>query len=278
MTFEKRCPATLSAQGLSYRVRSTKGPVTLLHDISFRIDQNDILALVGPNGAGKTTLIRLIAGLEYPSSGAIFIDGQAIHSLSFIERARRIAYVGQSEEPDGRLFVEHYVGLGRLPHDGFFAAGIKTDHAARALEALGIKELSARRMDSLSGGERQKAKIARALCQQPSLLVLDEPTNHLDPSARGELLGLVASMEIPVVVALHDLTLIDAFANKVAVISNGRLTAFGAPEAALSTEHVRRVFHVDLHRFDHPIESRKIPALDIALGDVDPSHFNSRPF
>lgn len=274
MTSTQACHAALSAQGLTYRVRSAKGPSTLLEDVSFTVEQGDIVALVGPNGAGKTTLIRLIAGLTQPSSGAVFIQGQAIHTLSFAERARRVAYVGQTEEPDGRLLVEQYVGLGRLPHNSFFGADTGAKHATRPRSRWVSRTLVRVAWTAYPAASARKPKL-RALCQQPSLLVLDELTNHLDPSARGELLGLVASLGIPVVVAIHDLTLIDAFANRVVVIANGRLTAFGAPEKALSAESVRRVFRVDLHRFAHPLDGHKIPALDIALSKANGSELVS---
>ncbi|MEM6985678.1 MAG: ABC transporter ATP-binding protein [Pseudomonadota bacterium] len=255
----------LEVRSLSYRASSSSDGVVLLDDISFDVPAGKILAVVGPNGAGKTTLIRLIAGLMKPSDGDVRLDERSIHSLGSVERARQVAYVGQSEEPDGRLTVTDYVRMGRLPHEGFFASDNESNQAAQAIDGAGLKAIAHRRLDSLSGGERQRAKIARALCQQPALLVLDEPTNHLDPSARGELLGLVAAMGISVVVALHDLTLIDALASDVAVIAGGRLVAFGPPAEALSTDRVRHVFRVDLLRLAHPTDERHIPALDIAL-------------
>jgi iron complex transport system ATP-binding protein len=129
----------------------------------------------------------------------------------------------------------------------------------------GLNDLADRRIGGLSGGERQRAKLARAICQQPQLLVLDEPTNHLDPNARGALLGLVASLGITVVAALHDLTLIDAFASHVALVRNGRLEAYGHPEDVLSLSNIRRVFDVGFHRLPHPSEDRHLTALDIPL-------------
>ncbi len=237
----------------------------LIQDISFDVDVGEIVAIVGPNGAGKTTLIRMIAGLAAPTSGNVLLDGVAIDQMSFADRAQQIAYLGQSENVDGRLSVLQYIGLGLLPHRRLFASDLSSELSTGAMKAVGLDRLADRRMDQLSGGERQKAKIARAICQQPKLLVLDEPTNHLDPQARGELLGLIAQMGITVIAALHDLTLIEAFAQKTAVIAGGRLMTFGNSIDALSSRQVRDVFGVDLHRFKHPGQDRIIPSLDIPM-------------
>lgn len=257
--------AALTLDRLTYIATNSGNAVPLVSDISLAVQSSEIVAIVGPNGAGKTTLVRMIAGLLAPTAGEIRLKGQALNSLSHAERARHIAYVGQSEEPDGRLLVNQYVSLGSLPYHRFLAATSPSDRTTQALNAVGLEALAKRRMSQLSGGERQKAKIARALCQEPSLIILDEPTNHLDPFARGELLSLIASMGICVIAALHDLTLIDAFADKVAVISQSHLAAFGTPQDVLTNDRMLDVFRVDMHRFDHPTEPRSVPALDITV-------------
>ncbi len=229
------------------------------------VRSGEIVVIAGPNGAGKTTLVRMIAGLLKPSAGQIHLAGRPLASLNHVQRARQLAYVGQSEEPDGRLTVAQYAALGRLPHAGPSERDAASDACLDALTTVGLRPLANRRMDSLSGGERQKAKIARAICQRPGLLVLDEPTNHLDALARGELLSLVAAMGISVVAALHDLTLIEAFADRVALMERGTLSAFGPPAETLSGRRVRDVFGVDLHRLPHPAEDRNLPTLDIPI-------------
>lgn len=257
------------ANGLALQVQDvsfqTPAQLTLVENISFSIGHGEILAIVGPNGAGKTTLIRMIAGLLRLGGGEITVAGVSLGTMSFGERARQIAYVGQSDEPDGRLTVSQYVALGLLPHARLFAQSSATQRSQEAIAAVGLAALADRRLDKLSGGERQKAKIARAICQRPTLLVLDEPTNHLDPQARGELLSLVAGMGISVVAALHDLTLIDAFAHKVAVLHDGKLRAFGTPRQTLSSELVHDVFRVDMLRLQHPQRDHLIMALDIEI-------------
>ena len=252
----------LRAEHLSYRTPDGK---RIVDDVSFKLGRGNIMAIVGPNGAGKTTLIRMIAGLAVPETGNVFIGEDRLRSMRIDERARRIAYVGQSEEPDNRLTVLQYVSLGLLPHSGYRTDDEAISKVEQALKLVGLSHLSARKLANLSGGEKQKSKIARAICQTPSILVLDEPTNHLDPQARGELLSIVANTGTTVVAALHDLPVIDSFADTVAIIAGGRLTAFGPPIDILSNEQVRRVFNVELHRFTHPHEARIIPALDIPI-------------
>lgn len=266
MSLENNDQLALEVRSVSFRT-STHAALVANADLS--IKQGEILAIIGPNGAGKTTLIRMIAGLTKPSHGEIVIAGALLSDMSFAKRACQIAYVGQSDDPDGRLTVSEYVALGFLPHAQLFATGMATDISQQAISAVGLSDFTNRRLDKLSGGERQKAKIARAICQKPTILVLDEPTNHLDPRARGELLSLVAGMGISVVAALHDLTLIDAFAHKVAVLEKGELRAFGAPSQILSPELVREVFQVDMHRLSHPSKDHLITALDIQILSED---------
>ncbi|MBO6639032.1 MAG: ABC transporter ATP-binding protein [Roseitalea sp.] len=258
-------PAPLELVDVSFWPRGKGKDNALVANVSFKVRPGERVAIVGPNGAGKTTLIRMIAGLAAPGTGEVLIDGIPIARTSFAERARKIAYVGQSDEPDGRLTVIDYVALGSIPQARLFAGDSGHDRAGQALRAANLADLAQRRLDQLSGGERQRAKIARAICQRPSLLVLDEPTNHLDPQARGEQLSLVSSLGIPIVAALHDLTLIDAFADKVAVLADGRLQAFGPPDETLSTARVRNVFGVDLHRLRHPVNDYCLPTLDIQI-------------
>ena len=243
----------------------------LLENVNFCVNEGDIVAIVGPNGAGKTTLIRMIAGLIAPSNGSVTLDQIAITTMSFADRAMQIAYVGQSDNTDGRLSVAQYISLGILPQNRGSKISSTSREAANAIAIVGLGKFSDKRMDQLSGGEAQKAKIARAICQKPKLLVLDEPTNHLDPQARGELLSLVAQMGITVVTALHDLTLIEAFAHKTAILANGKLQQFGTSVDVFGGNHIREVFGVELHRIKHPFEDRHIPTLDIQISADAPA-------
>ena len=254
----------LDLDGLSYR--APNGAV-LLDAVTLHLLPGEILAVVGLNGAGKSTLLRLLAGLMAPSAGTIELEGRSHATLSSAERARRIAYVGQHDDADGRLLLHHYVALGTLPHRALLSAAEVDDRVDDALHQVGLAANAAARLDQLSGGERQRAKFARAICQAPSLLLLDEPTNHLDPAAKGALLSAAMRLGITVVTALHELTLIEAFATHVAVLRQGRLAAYGHPAEIFTSDTVREIFGVHLYRLAHPHEPRILPSLDIAIGD-----------
>ncbi|WP_293574202.1 ABC transporter ATP-binding protein [Phaeobacter sp.] len=240
----------------------------LLRDVSFELPQGAVLAIAGPNGAGKTTLLNLLSGVVDIALGDVQIDGTSLRSLSAMERARRIAVVSQQSDPDGRLSLRDYVVLGQIP--------IRQDHSQethdsalnRVLELTGLSHLATKPMRQLSGGEQQRAHIARALAQRPQLLFLDEPTNHLDPDAKGRMLSLIAGLGITVVTILHDLVMIPEFATHVALVKSARLTAFGPVEEVLTPEAVRDTFGVDYLLLPH--NGRQIPALDIRKTDIHP--------
>jgi iron complex transport system ATP-binding protein len=231
--------------------------------VSIAVEEGDRLAIIGPNGAGKSTLLRLLAGMLAPASGYVTMFGLDVKSRRPVERARLVAVVGQVDQPDHRICVRDYVGLGRIPHHGLRKTPDDRALVDGALERTNMHSFAGREMGSLSGGERQRAQIARALAQEPRILFLDEPTNHLDPRARSDLMRLVAELDLTVVAVLHDLHIVPGFASKVAVLDGGRLVASGPPETALSRETVRKVFGIDLIRLPHPVENRHLTVFDI---------------
>lgn len=250
----------LAADDLCFVARDEQ---RLVSGISISVAAGERLAIVGPNGAGKTTLLRMLAGILKPTTGEVHCFGQSLKTMRPMDRARRIAVVGQTDQPDPRVGLWDYVGLGRVPHSGSLSRAEEWRIIRTALERVGLEDKRDRALVTLSGGERQRAQIARALAQEPAILFLDEPTNHLDPRARGDLLGLVGGLGVTVVAVLHDLPLVPAFATLVAVMDGGRVVAFGPPEEALSGATVRRVFAVDLLRLRHPTEDRHLTILDI---------------
>ncbi|MFT3688563.1 ABC transporter ATP-binding protein [Paenirhodobacter sp.] len=249
----------IRARDLGFRAEGA----VLVEGVGLSVEAHDRLAIIGPNGAGKTTLLRMLAGVLRPGMGVVTLDGRDLARIPAVERARSIAVVGQSDQPDPRLSVLEYVALGRVPHAG--RRGDDRRIALAALERSGLLPMAGRSMGSLSGGERQRAQIARAIAQQPRILFLDEPTNHLDPRARGEVLELVAGLGIAVVAVLHDLSLVAPFASRVAVLDRGRLVACDTPDRALSLALVRRVFGVDVLRLPHPTDARELTVFDIPI-------------
>lgn len=241
---------------------STRDGRMILCGVDLQVGAGERLAIVGPNGAGKTSLLRLLYARLRPGSGRIHIDGRDLAGIAPLERARLVAVVGQSDLPDGRLTVQDYVALGRIPHRGRAAPETDRRIVAGACERVGLAGLGQRRLDSLSGGERQRAAIARAVAQEPAVLVLDEPTNHLDPRARADMLALARGLGITVVAVLHDLALVAPFADRVAVLQGGRIVAHGAPTDALSVSTVRAVFAMDRLSFTHPATGRPLLVFD----------------
>lgn len=248
----------LSARHLEY---VTDDGTSLLRDAHFDLPEKAVLAIAGPNGAGKTTLLNLLCGAVPIKTGDVLVQGQSLRRFSAMERARQIAVVGQQEQPDGRLRLRDYVALGQIPIQADFSGAEHAAHLTHVLHLTGLALLADKRMGTLSGGERQRAHVARALAQRPSLLFLDEPTNHLDPDAKGRVLSLVASLEVTVVMVVHDLVLIPEFASHIALMKNTTMTGFGPVRDILTPARVRDTFGVTYLSFAH--EGRMIPALDI---------------
>lgn len=204
------------------------------------------LGLIGPNGSGKSSLLRLICGLRKVAAGIVTLGEMDIRGFSRRGLARRIAFVEQQAGTDEALTVEDVVRLGRTPHNGPLAAWSARDQeiVESALRHANLRHLRARYWQSLSGGEKQRAQIARALAQSPSELLLDEPTNHLDVQHQLEILQLVTQLPLTSIVALHDLNLAAMYCDELAVLQAGRVVAAGKPEAVLTPDLIRTVFGV----------------------------------
>ncbi|WP_420451025.1 ABC transporter ATP-binding protein [Ilumatobacter sp.] len=206
------------------------------------------LGLVGPNGAGKSSLIRAVAALV-PSTGGIRVGGRALGEMSERERARRIAYVPQQPIVPDDMRVRDYVLLGRWPFVGRLGAHSRSDRDAveAILVQLRLDDLSDRPLAEVSGGERQRAVIARALAQEPTVLLLDEPTSALDIGHQQQALELVTELrcrrQLTVIAAMHDLTLASTYADRLLMLDGGEAVARGAAADVLTAERLGAVFH-----------------------------------
>ncbi len=226
----------------------------LLRDISLRADSGRFVGIVGPNGSGKSTLLRCVYRALRPTGGAIRLDGDDLLAMSPRDSARRLAALPQEAVAEFDFTVAEVVAMGRLPHQGAVAGESDDDRRActAALEGVGAGHLADRGFLTLSGGERQRVLIARALAQQPQVLVLDEPTNHLDIAQQLDLLALVRTGGPTVLAALHDLNLAALHCDLLHVLDGGRIVASGAPHDVLTPGLLADVFGVRAHRVVHP--------------------------
>ncbi|MBI2210387.1 MAG: ABC transporter ATP-binding protein [Deltaproteobacteria bacterium] len=221
----------------------------VLKNIAFSIRQGEFMALIGPNGSGKTTLLKIILGTLIAREGEIWLDGKPVLSYPPKERAKKMSYVSQQAVAGFPLTVEELVSLGRYPHEERF--GRKpgepqaVEDALRLTDSLPLKE---RKFTALSGGEKQKVLIARALAQTSYLLLLDEPTVHLDLYFQLQVLNslkrLCAEGKSTVVAVMHDLNLISLFADKVLLLKSGEALAFGKVSEVLNEGSMEEAFGV----------------------------------
>ena len=234
---------SIAAIGVSWNA----GPgQPILQDVSFTLAPGRTMGVVGANGAGKSTLLRLLYRYHRPSAGHVTLDGRDLWAMPAREAARHVAAVLQEQPTDFALTVREIVALGRTPHRRGFASGGARDAAIvdDVLDRLDLHGFAPRAFGTLSGGEKQRVMVARALAQEPDVLILDEPTNHLDIRHQLEVLGLVRNLGITVISSLHDLNLAADLCDDVLVLYRGQAVAFGPPVAALTPEVVSRAFAV----------------------------------
>ena len=227
----------------------------ILDDVDLDVPDGETVGLVGPNGSGKTTLLRLLYGACKPDEGTILLDGTDITELRQGQLARRIAVVPQERPTTYSQTLADMVMLGRMPHQGLIRSHTRSDYHAvvDALNDVGLLAFAERPINSLSGGEMQRALIARALCQQTDHLLLDEPTNHLDLRYQLDVLAMIRQLQGTKVVVLHDLNLASRFCDRIAVMANGRIVASGRPEQVLQGDLIRSVYQVAMVRLHAPV-------------------------
>ena len=224
----------------------------MLRGCDLGVAAGEVVSVVGPNGAGKSTLLRVLAGLIAPRRGHVTLDGRELGTFTRAEVARRIAVVPQVFETLFPFTVREVVALGRTARLGALGRASARDHVAteRAIGELGLAALVDRRIDEISGGERQRAVLAMALAQEGDVLLLDEPTAHLDPAHQLATLALVRELArtrgLAVVAVLHDLNLAAVAATRVLVLDGGSVVVDAAPLSALTPEIVARVFGASL--------------------------------
>lgn len=237
---------TLETRALSVDLKGRR----VVDGVTLTVRAGEVVGVIGPNGAGKSTLLRAMAGLVAPAAGEVVLDGQPVAKLDGRARGRRIGFVGQERIVHWPLSAGAVVALGRLPHHGGSGAGLNAaDRLAidRAVAAMDVAHLLDRSVGELSGGERARVLVARALAQEAPLLIADEPTAGLDPA---HALGLFESFRKlamagrAVVAALHDLSLAARFCDRVVLLREGALIAAGAPGDVLTEAHLAQTYGI----------------------------------
>ena len=252
----------------------------VLNDISFTLEVGDFVGILGPNGCGKTTLLKNINRWLKPDQGTVYIDGSNIFQLSVKDLAKRVATVPQDTSLDVSFRVEQVVSMGRNPHLGSFERERRRDICVveDAMKTMDVLHLRDKLINQLSGGERQRVLIARALAQEPTLLLLDEPTSHLDINYQWELLELLKNLctkkSLTILVVLHDINLASMFCNKVILLKEHRIFKTGTLNEVITEQNIKEVFNMNV-RVEYP-EGRKQPVI-IFLNPAT-EDFHGRPF
>ncbi len=234
------------------------GNRTVVSGVTCSVGHGEVLAVCGPNGAGKSTLLRAAASLVKLQGGSILLYGRPLHAIQPGERARQLAFVAQQPATPDAFLVRDVVSLGRIPHASLLGNESTADRAsvARAMARAGVTEFAARRLGQLSGGERQRVSIARALAQEPRVLLLDEPTSNLDLRHQASILALIRQLAreegLSAVVVLHDLSLAALFCDRLLLLSEGCVVRQGAPGEVLAEELLTGTYGTPLRVLAHP--------------------------
>ena len=214
----------------------------ILKGISIESKDKELVGIIGPNGSGKSTLLKCIYRILKPDAGAVYLDGEELHSMSVKSSARKMAVVAQHNYYNFDFTVREVVLMGRAPHKKALERDNAKDYriVEEALKTVQMDAFADRTFSTLSGGEQQRVILARALAQQTPALILDEPTNHLDITHQIMLMELVT-----VISAIHDLNIAAAYCDKIYVLKDGVLEGYGTPQEVLTSELIKRIYRVD---------------------------------
>ena len=232
--------------------------VPVLHSVSIEVAAGEMLAIVGPNGAGKSTLLKVLGGSIKPAAGSVELLGRPLDSIDRREFARTVASVGQENAVAFRFTVLEIVLMGRAPHLGAFRFESPHDLeiASAALARFDLRDLAARHVQELSGGERKRVFLARALAQEPRIALLDEPTAFLDLKHVAEIFARFRELRtergMAVVATLHDLNAAALYADRVLLLANGAAVAYGTPAEVLTAENLQRVYETEVYVGHNP--------------------------
>ncbi|GEB32230.1 ABC transporter ATP-binding protein [Brevibacillus parabrevis] len=241
----------LTAEHLSITLSGAE----IVKDISLRVEAGQFVGLIGPNGCGKSTLLKSMYKVIKPQKGLVFLGETDVLKTSERVIAKELGVVGQFNELNFDFTVHEMVMMGRTPHKHLMEADNKQDYelVAAALEKVDLAGYADRSYLTLSGGEKQRVILARAIAQQPRFLILDEPTNHLDIKYQLQILQVVKSLNIGVLAALHDLSMAAAYCDILYVVKRGEVLAAGKPKEILTNSLIRQVYEIDCEVYANPV-------------------------
>ena len=230
----------------------------ILKNISFEVPKGSFVGIIGPNGSGKSTLLKNIYRLHKPSSGSITLDNKNLFKMKDKDCAKEIAVLAQESNSQFDFTVEQIVKMGRYPYKSVFEDYSKSDiqMVKDMLEKVGLSNYSDRSFSNLSGGEKQRTLIARALVQNTDFLILDEPTNHLDIGYQIQLMDLIKSLNITTLSAIHDMNIASMYCDYLIVMKDGEIKDFGKVEDVITPQMLKEIFGVNAYVGVNPINNK----------------------
>ena len=242
------------------------GNIQVINDISFSVGKGEILGILGPNGSGKTTLMKMISGAIRPSSGEVLLLGKQIHEYTSKELAKKIAVLPQHSDSSFTYSVREIVALGRYPHQKgllqFSTSKEDEEVITTSMKQTNVFQFKEKSYQTLSGGEKQRVLLARAVAQEPQILLLDEPTNHLDISYQ---MGLLDNLKewsqlkgLTVIAILHDLNIASLYCDKILLLNNGETVGLNRPYQVLEEKRLKSTYRANLQRHNHPTFPRPL--------------------
>ncbi len=229
----------------------------ILNEVSLTVAPGEMVGLIGPNGAGKSTLLKLLAGIYPVQTGELRVDANSLPAMDARVRARQVAYLAQDRTVDWDLQVSQVVALGRFPHGDAGAERVR-EKIRTVLEQVDASHLIDRRVQSLSGGERARVLLARALVVEGQFLLVDEPVAELDPYHQLQVMDILketAVSGVGVLAVLHDITLAARYMDRLVLLKNGQVMAEGTPSQVLSEQHLKEVYQVSVRTISEEGES-----------------------
>ena len=233
----------------------------VLNKISTVIEEGDFIALVGPNGSGKSTFIKCLNRILTPQKGSIYLDGRDVNDISFRDLAKELAYVPQNEQKTMGLTVFDYILTGRKPYIHWKPSEKDIQQAAEVIKTLHLEDIAMKDINKLSGGQKQMICIARAITQEPRVLLLDEPTSNLDIRHQMEIMDILKKFSekgISIIIAIHDINIALRYANKFIMLKNNLIFREGNKDI-INKENIEELYHVKVNLFQDGDKTYVVP-------------------